>query len=108
MSGLTQSGLVLLDNAADPTSIPANATQFSMHTGIAYGGAYDVTVGTQPYGIDLACTPSNGSGTATGQVNNIAVSCSTVATPIEKMLEQYFNGPVSRRSGCSRQCVRRR
>lgn len=55
VSGLTRSGLVLLDNAVDPTSIAANATQFSMATGIAYGSAYDVTVGTQPYGIDLDC-----------------------------------------------------
>lgn len=91
VSGLTRSGLVLLDNAADATSIAANATQFSMHTGIAYGGAYDVTVGTQPYGIDLACAPSSGSGTATGPVSNIAVSCSSVATPIQKVLEQYFS-----------------
>jgi sugar lactone lactonase YvrE len=95
LSGLTRSGLVLLDNAADPTSIAANASQFSMNTGIADGGAYDVTVGTQPYGVDLACTPSNGSGTATGQVNDIAVGCSSVATPISNVLAQYFGYPAA-------------
>ncbi len=94
MSGLSRSGLVLLDNAADSTPVAANATQFSMRTGIAYGGAYDVTVGTQPYGIDLACTPSNASGTATSQVSNITVSCATV-TPIKKVLTRYFNGLTS-------------
>ena len=94
VSGLTGTGLVLLDNGNDPTAISANATQFTMHTGIAYGSTYGVTVGTQPYGITLACTPSNGSGTISGNVTTVGVNCGTV-TPIQKELAGYFFRPLS-------------
>ncbi len=39
ISGLTASGLVLLDNGGDATTLSANATQFTMNSGIAYGSA---------------------------------------------------------------------
>src|SRR6185436_12344563 len=47
-------GLVLLNNGADATPISPNATTFTLHSGIANGATYDVTIGTQPYGIDFA------------------------------------------------------
>ncbi len=50
ISGLTASGLVLLDNGGDATTISANATQFTMNTGVAYGSAYAITVQTPPDG----------------------------------------------------------
>ena len=60
ISGLTGSGLVLLDNGADATALSANATQFTLNTGVAYGGAYAITVQTQPTG--LVCPVNGGTG----------------------------------------------
>ena len=42
---------------------------------VTYGGTYSVTVRTQPAG--QTCSVGNGSGTATGDIGNVSVSCST-------------------------------
>jgi uncharacterized repeat protein (TIGR03803 family) len=74
ITGLTASGLVLIDNGGDATTIDANANQFSMNTGIAYGAGYAVTVQTQPVG--LICSVSNGTGTVGGgDVTSVSISC---------------------------------
>ncbi len=74
ISGLETSGLVLLDNGGDATTIDTNAIQFSMSTGMAYGAAYDVTVQSEPTG--LVCTVSNGAGTVGGSdVSSISIAC---------------------------------
>lgn len=74
ITGLTAGGLVLLDNGADASTQPANASHFTMPTPIAYGGAYAVTVQSQPPG--LVCRVSNGTGTmGAGDVTNVAVTC---------------------------------
>ncbi len=83
---------MLLNNDADATSIPANAAQFTMHTDVAYGLPYDVAVGTQPYGISLACTPSSNSGTASANVSTVSISCATVA-PLQKAIETHLTFP---------------
>jgi len=74
ISGLTASGLVLLDNGGDPTTISANATQFTMNTGLAYGSTYAITVQTQPAG--LVCSVSNGTGTVgAADVTSVSIAC---------------------------------
>jgi uncharacterized repeat protein (TIGR03803 family) len=74
ISGLTASGLVLLDNGGDVTTINANAIQFAQNTGIAYGGAYAITVQTQPTG--LICSVSNGTGTVgAADVTSVSIAC---------------------------------
>ena len=74
ISGLTASGLVLLDNGADASTQAANAARFTMPTPVAYGSAYNVTVQSQPNG--LACSVSNGTGTmGPGDVTNVAITC---------------------------------
>lgn len=79
ISGLTATGLVLLDNGSDATTISANATQFTMHTGVAQGTPYAITVKTQPGGT--TCTVSGGTGTvATANVTSVAVSCAPWST----------------------------
>jgi 6-phosphogluconolactonase (cycloisomerase 2 family) len=76
LSGLTGSGLVLQDNAGDNLNVAAKATSFTFPTAIAGGGAYAVTVSTQPTSPAQTCTVSNGSGTATGaNVTNVAIAC---------------------------------
>ena len=93
ISGLSTPGLVLLNNGEDPTPVPANATQFSMHTKLPPGAAgYNITVGTQPYGSALACTIADASGTAGSDVTTVAVTCAAVSpTPIS--IANYFTMP---------------
>jgi sugar lactone lactonase YvrE len=92
ISGLTTTGLVLLNNGEDPTTIPANATQFSMHTTLSPGAGYNITVGKQPYGITLACTIANASGTTSSNVTTVAVTCAAVS-PTQISLANYFTFP---------------
>jgi galactose oxidase-like protein len=76
VSGLTGSGLVLQNNGGDNLSITANGS-FTFATKIANGATYAVTVLTQPSSPQQTCTVTNGSGTATNNVTNVQVSCST-------------------------------
>jgi uncharacterized repeat protein (TIGR03803 family) len=74
ISGLSASGLVLLDNGGDATSLSANATQFTMNTGVAFGSGYAITVQTPPTG--LVCSVSNGAGTmGAADVTNVSIAC---------------------------------
>ena len=76
ISGLTASGLVLLDNGGDATTLSANATQFTMNTGVAYGSAYAITVQTPPTG--LVCSVSNGAGTmGAADVTSVSIACAS-------------------------------
>jgi uncharacterized repeat protein (TIGR03803 family) len=79
ISGLTASGLVLLDNGGDATNLSANATQFTMNTGVAYGSAYAITVQTPPTG--LVCSVSNGTGTVgAADVTSVSIACGSNIT----------------------------
>src|SRR6185437_15594134 len=94
ISGLgAASGLVLLDGGVGATTIAANSTVFTMKTPVASGSTYDITVGSQPYGLTLACSVSGGSGTVSGNVTSIAVSCGN-ATPAQKAIAGYFANPL--------------
>ena len=74
ISGLTASGLVLLDNGGDAITVSANATQFTMNTGVAFGAAYAITVQTPPMG--LVCSVSNGTGTmGAADVTSVSIAC---------------------------------
>ncbi|HEY0745288.1 MAG TPA: choice-of-anchor tandem repeat GloVer-containing protein [Steroidobacteraceae bacterium] len=74
ITGLTASGLVLLDNGGDAIPVSANATQFTMNTGVAYGSAYTVTVRTPPMG--LVCSVSNGTGImGAADVTSVSIGC---------------------------------
>jgi sugar lactone lactonase YvrE len=93
ISGLgVDSGLVLLNNGEDVTTIAANSTAFTMNTRVASGSAYDITVGKQPYGLTLACSISGGSGTVSANVTSITVSCLNVA-PTQNAVAGYFLSP---------------
>ncbi len=77
VSGLAGSGLVLQNNGANDLSISADGT-FSFTARVANGGAYAVTVNTQPSGPSQTCTVTSGSGTVSGSdVTNVTVACST-------------------------------
>ncbi|HEX3948246.1 MAG TPA: kelch repeat-containing protein [Steroidobacteraceae bacterium] len=78
VSGLVSGGLVLQDNGADDLTISADGS-FTFATAIAAGGAYAVTILTQPTG--QTCSVSNGAGSVgAANIGNIAVSCGNVWT----------------------------
>jgi 6-phosphogluconolactonase (cycloisomerase 2 family) len=72
VTGLVGTGLVLQNNGADDLSFTSSGA-FNFLTPVAAGGAYNVTVLTQPSGS--TCTVTNGSGTANADVTNVAVNC---------------------------------
>ncbi len=80
VSGLSGSGLVLQNNGADNLTIAANGP-FAFAAPAANGGAYSVTVLTQPSNPTQTCTVSNSTGTATANVTSVLVSCSSTTTP---------------------------
>lgn len=67
--------VTLLNRGGDPLVVDANG-RFRFATPVT--GAYDVTIGTQPSW--QACTVAGGSGTATAEVQDIAVSCQRTGT----------------------------
>lgn len=75
-TGLVGSGpVVLQNNGGDNLSITGNGV--SAFSGrIAAGGAYDVTVLTQPPGGNQRCETGGGKGSAVGQVN-VTLTCSS-------------------------------
>ena len=73
ISGLTGSGLVLMDGS-DSLTVPADYTSFVFPTTVALGSSYNVVVNTQPQGE--ACSVTNGSGTMpAADVTSVTVSC---------------------------------
>lgn len=74
VSGLSGSGLVLQDNGGDNLAVSANGT-FTFATKVNSGAAYAVTVLTQPSNPAQTCAVTNGSGTASADVTNVAVAC---------------------------------
>jgi uncharacterized repeat protein (TIGR03803 family) len=74
ISGLNASGLVLLNNGVDATTISANATQFSMNSAVAYASTYAITVQTAP--TELVCSVSDGTGImGAADVTSVGIGC---------------------------------
>ena len=67
-------GLVLQNNSGNNLSISGNGS-FVFTTPVASGGAYSVTVLTQPSAPPQTCAVTNGSGTANTKVTGIQVVC---------------------------------
>ena len=67
-------GLVLEDNGGDNLSVSANG-HFQFATAITSGGAYNVTVLTQPSSPTQRCTVGGGAGSATANITSITVEC---------------------------------
>ncbi len=75
VTGMAGTGLALQNNGADDLTVNASGV-FVLATPVAAGGAYSVTVLTQPSGS--TCTVSNGSGVANAAVNNVVVACTSI------------------------------
>jgi hypothetical protein len=66
--------LILQNNGGDSLTITASGP-FTFKTPVTGTDIYAVTVLTQPTSPNQICTVANGSGTATANVTNVAVSC---------------------------------
>jgi exo-beta-1,3-glucanase (GH17 family) len=88
ISGL--SGAIVLQNNGGDALATATNGPFTFTQSIANGTAYSVTVRTQPPG--QYCTVSNGSGTATTNVVNVAVACKTVTAGLRALPSIYATG----------------
>jgi hypothetical protein len=73
VTGLTGAGLVLQDNNGDNLTLAAKATSFTFATAVSSGGAYSVSILTQPAGE--SCKVTGGSGTASANVTSVKVAC---------------------------------
>lgn len=77
VSGLAGTGLVLENNAGDDLAVPSNG-KFVFATAIAGGGAYAVSVKTQPSAPTQTCTATAASGTVSNaDVADIVITCVT-------------------------------
>jgi hypothetical protein len=76
VTGLAGTGLVLQDNGGDNLTITKNGV-FTFGTALAVGGAYKVTVLTQPTTPSQVCSVAAGSGNANSNVGTVVVNCST-------------------------------
>ena len=74
VSGLSGTGLVLQDNGGNNFPVAASGS-FTFTTAVASGGAYAVTVLTQPSNPVQNCVVTSGSGTANANVTNVTVNC---------------------------------
>src|ERR1700730_2024668 len=82
VTGLSGTGLVLQDNGGNNLAVSANGS-FTFTTAIANGGAYKVTVLSQPSGPAQTCAVTGGSGTASANVIRIQIACTTNSTANE-------------------------
>ena len=76
VTGLAGSGLVLQNNGADNLARTIDGA-FTFATTVNSGGAYSVSVATQPTTPAQTCTATNNTGTITANVTNVAITCVT-------------------------------
>jgi hypothetical protein len=76
-AGVAGTGLVLQNNGGDDKAVSANGS-FTFTTSVESGGAYNITIKTQPSNPTQTCSLSAASGTVTnGNVVTVNVNCAT-------------------------------
>ena len=95
VSGLSGTGLILQNNGGNNLTVSATGG-FTFTTAIARGGAYNVTVLSQPSSPAQTCVATNGSGTVTANVTSVQVTCTAATFTI--------GGTVSGLSGTGLRC----
>ena len=91
VSGLNGT-VVLTNNGGDDKTITADGN-FTFTTQVAYGGAYNVQVKTNPAG--QTCTPGSNTGTMAGAaVSDVTVTCSTDPTYAVRVTVTGLNGKL--------------
>ena len=74
VTGMAGSGLVLQNNGGNDVTVSANGS-FTFRNAITDGGAYNVTIATQPSGVNQTCVVVNGSGVVKGSIVSVQVNC---------------------------------
>lgn len=80
IAGFTAGSMVLEDNGGDDLTIAAPASTFNFPADLAGGAMYQVTVKTQPNGLTCTVSPNTPQTIGTGNVSNVAVSCSPTSS----------------------------
>jgi hypothetical protein len=91
---LSGAGLVLQNNGSDDKQILSSGN-FTFATPLAANASYDVTVSVQPTNPSQTCVVNNGSGTATGDVNNVSVDCTTASYVVGGTVTGLASGTVA-------------
>ncbi|HEV7607872.1 MAG TPA: beta-propeller fold lactonase family protein [Steroidobacteraceae bacterium] len=94
VTGLAGSGLVLQNNAGDNLTRAADGA-FTFATAVASGGAYNVTVLSQPATPAQTCTPTNNSGNVAANVTNVTITCVTNPTSVGSAVIGPAGGTVN-------------
>lgn len=90
VTSLDSGGSLILNNGSDNITVNSNG-QFTFPTQETYGSLYSVSIQTQPTG--QTCAVTNGNGTVgSGDVNNIAVSCSNISYNIGGTVSGLYSG----------------
>lgn len=76
VSGLSGSGLTLLNNGGDAIEIASNGP-FTFPHSLTAGSTYSVTVANQPQSPTQSCVVTQGVGTVSANVTNVSVQCTT-------------------------------
>ena len=76
VTGVSGTGLVLLDSGGDPLTVAANGT-FPFATALADTTGYEVTVGTQPSNPTQTCVVTDGKDNLAGANATVTVACTT-------------------------------
>jgi N-acetylneuraminic acid mutarotase len=92
VSGVSANGLALTDNGVT-LAVASGATSFAFPVGLASGTAYAVAILNVPVG--MSCSVTNGAGTITANVNNIAVKCAASTTPPPPPVTVTLGGTIS-------------
>ncbi|MBZ5660380.1 MAG: hypothetical protein LAO08_08220 [Acidobacteriia bacterium] len=94
ITGLIGGGLALQNNGGNTFNVSGTGSlTFTFSAPVTPGSAYAVTVLTQPTNPTQACFVSNGTGTVSGNVTNIQVSCSQPSFTIGGSVVGMVVGP---------------
>ncbi len=91
VTGLAGTGLVLQNNGGDNLARAADGA-FTFATPVTSGGAYNVTVQTQPENPAQTCTATNNTGTVAANIANVAIAC--VTNPVAPVVGRADIGPA--------------
>ncbi len=94
VTGLAGSGLVLQNNAGDNLARAADGA-FIFATPVSSGGAYNVTVLTQPATPGQTCTPASNTGTVAANVTTVTINCVNNPTTVGSAVIGPAGGTVN-------------
>ena len=105
LTGLaTGASVVLQNNAGDNLAVNANGT-FQFTSPVTSGGAYAVTVLTQPANPTQRCAVTNGRGTASAIVSRVTVNCVTSTFSVSGTVTGLVGSIVLQNNGGSNRTV---